>query len=183
MSHFVVWAIVPKKEMLESECMEKDGYITELMKRYGENNEEYFETVIYETKAKAEQWFKKKKKEKPDKYSKMSYSKFVEFFYELKLNNKGDVVTQANPNAKFDYWAIGGRWKDEIEGDYAKVKDIFSEDSPFAIVDGDGWHERGEMGWWAIVNDSKEQADWDKEVKEILKKHIDDYAVVLDCHI
>jgi hypothetical protein len=53
---------------------------------------------------------------------------------------------------------------------------------PFAIVTPDGkWYEHGSMGWWGIVSDEKDT--WKEEALEILKKHRDCVAIVVDCHI
>ena len=53
---------------------------------------------------------------------------------------------------------------------------------PFAIVTPDGkWHEKGEMGWWAMV--SNEDKSWEKKGKELLWKHELCLAVLVDAHI
>jgi len=52
----------------------------------------------------------------------------------------------------------------------------------FAYLGNDGWHERGEMGWWASV--SNEQTDWDVKAASIFDSIPDDTVVtVVDCHI
>ena len=52
----------------------------------------------------------------------------------------------------------------------------------FAYLGNDGWHERGEMGWWASV--SNEQTDWDTKAASIFDSIPDDTVVtVVDCHI
>lgn len=55
---------------------------------------------------------------------------------------------------------------------------------PFAVVTPDGkWHEKGDMGWWGIVHDKKEQKFWDEEVLEIYKSLEGHIAVGCDLHI
>jgi hypothetical protein len=43
------------------------------------------------------------------------------------------------------------------------------------------WHERGHMGWWAIVTDEK--ADWEERATSLLAAHEDCLAVLCDLHI
>ncbi|KKL99321.1 hypothetical protein LCGC14_1815540 [marine sediment metagenome] len=53
---------------------------------------------------------------------------------------------------------------------------------PFAIVTPDGeWHEKGSMGWWAIVTDEKD--DWPDTVTKIFAQHESCTAVLCDLHI
>ena len=60
---------------------------------------------------------------------------------------------------------------------------------PFAILThredyGDHqWMQRGEMGWWAVVHDGKDQDDWKSQVLQVLEDHIGDAAIIVDCHI
>jgi hypothetical protein len=55
---------------------------------------------------------------------------------------------------------------------------------PFACVTSNGeWHEKGEMGWFAIVTNEKKDIDWNTEFKNILLHHPDHYVVAVDCHI
>lgn len=57
--------------------------------------------------------------------------------------------------------------------------------STFAFLEEDGtWHERGEMGWFAMVLDEKRADDWQQEFEAWFSK-LDDSCVlvVVDCHI
>ena len=111
--------------------------------------------------------------------------------------------------AKWDWWRIGGRWDGAILSadiaqarttchgfnfedanelpryNYAQLKTLLAEEQlfiPFAVLTPDGtWHEKGKMGWWAIVTD--EQDNWHAQVAELYARHADDYGVVVDCHI
>ncbi len=56
--------------------------------------------------------------------------------------------------------------------------------STFAVVHDGQWYERGEMGWWAIVKDEKEQGKWDEEFSKLVKSlDPNDEVTVVDCHI
>lgn len=88
-----------------------------------------------------------------------------------------------NPKIKWDWYQIGGRWSGACHEDglnIFKAKELKS--GTFAVVTPDGeWHEKGKMGWFAIVTD--EDANWDKQCKELVAQHGDNYAVLVDCHI
>jgi hypothetical protein len=109
-----------------------------------------------------------------------------------------------NPKSKWDWFSFGGRWNgcltDHYEGsddgfnfsdkfrqsenNLARVEDISESFIPFAMVTPDGeWHEKGHMGWWAMVSDKTE--NWDEVAKELLNKYKDGnhIAVLLDAHI
>lgn len=79
----------------------------------------------------------------------------------IKLN--GDLLSTYNPNSKWDWYTIGGRWNNYLKTlsgettneDYASEID-WKDIIPFAFVTPIGeWHERGEMGWWACVSNGK----------------------------
>ena len=163
----------------------------------------------------------------------------------------GTRMTTNNPESKWDFWLIGGRWTGLLDPDYDPQKDIrnletctvcggtgdqeglvaydddgnrvFADENaeacngcngcngtgkslkwklapyekdirllseveitdeilPFSVVTPDGeWHQRADMGWWAIM--TNENDNWDNEAKEILEQHKDHIAVVVDCHI
>lgn len=108
----------------------------------------------------------------------------------IKLN--GDLLSTYNPNSKWDWYTIGGRWNNYLKTlssettneDYASEID-WKDIIPFAFVTPIGeWHERGEMGWWACVSNGKNIEDWKSEFKEFLDNLDEDTIVtVVDCHI
>lgn len=117
----------------------------------------------------------------------------------------GKEMTKYNPESKWDWWVIGGRYDGEIQMAYRSDADggfNFGDDHhqlknnlatpefildhniiPYAIVTPDGkWHQRGEMGWWGM--DSNVNDNWDDEAAKILTEYKDKaYAIGLDCHI
>lgn len=58
--------------------------------------------------------------------------------------------------------------------------------STFAVLDQDGWHEKGQMGWFGLSSESPEEAiDWeltmfDRFIKTANPEH---YIAIVDCHI
>ncbi len=110
----------------------------------------------------------------------------------------------SNPQAKWDWWVIGGRWNGAIRAaprhdetgfnfgeeyhqlaeNMLPVKQLDHTLVCFAVVTPDGvWHEQGKMGWWAVVTDEKDDAEWDEELAGILQNHQDGMLVGVDCHI
>ena len=74
-----------------------------------------------------------------------------------------------------------GRYK--TKENYLKVMDSFST---FAVLNEDGWHEQGEMGWFGCSSASSEdENEWDKEFYEQFIKDLpeDKMVTVVDCHI
>lgn len=52
----------------------------------------------------------------------------------------------------------------------------------FAVVNKDGWFERGQMGWWCCVSNEKE--NWNLDFKKIIDSTPDDHYIwIVDCHI
>lgn len=123
----------------------------------------------------------------------------------------GTDKSQYNPDSKWDWYSIGGRWtgyfklKDGTEGalgesgvfgnependaDVARVKDIDWErmEQPvatFAVLHDGEWHERGDMGWWGMVTDEKDADDWNKQFDALVASlNPDDEVTIVDCHI
>lgn len=101
-------------------------------------------------------------------------------------NGSGECETTANPDAKWDWFQIGGRWSGEFGGkNITTVREIVACGKiPFAIVTPNGWFERGSMGWFGCVLEEKPQSEWESEARRILESlDPDATAIVLDCHI
>ena len=106
------------------------------------------------------------------------------FGYKKKGNKYGYTH---NPQAKWDWYSEGGRWGGflinkegnntdcdlltEIDWDkmFRPDKDGYDR-IPFCFVDTYGnWHEKGEMGWFAMVANEKKKVDWHDEFKSYVK--------------
>ena len=71
----------------------------------------------------------------------------------------------------------------ETKENYAKINSIFTT---WALLDEKGWHEKGEMGWFAIANDTKDsELLFIEKFTETIQKpeNQDKYLVIVDCHI
>jgi len=54
----------------------------------------------------------------------------------------------------------------------------------YAVVKDGKWYERGEMGWWGISTNEKDESEWNAEFYQLLESLPDDTMLTLvDCHI
>ncbi len=119
------------------------------------------------------------------------------------FNAQGEPLSTYNPDSKWDWYRIGGRWDGCITGNeqssdqgfnfgpghetlannIATTEQAIERDIVLhAIVTPDGqWHERGQMGWWAIMITDNE--DWDAQARELLSSYPGHHVVLLDAHI
>jgi len=238
--------------------------------------EEFSSTIEPFNKEEWEKWLKNNNldsvyvKQKMDKDYYRNYEEYIKRYYGYKYNDSFEAFGYFyNPNAKWDWYQIGGRWsgfwtlkegKEGIQGekswaivdndipsnecDIAKIKDIdfeamskksqiraeknwnscweeypleYDEEgkdknsirkliygidpdnsleakqkyienskicSTFAVLKDGEWYEKGEVGWWGMVSNEKDQAEWDKEFEKLLKSFDPEtYVAVVDCHI
>lgn len=101
----------------------------------------------------------------------------------------------SNPNEKWDWFKIGGRWADMFalkddkkRCDIAKVKDIdfdkMENFGTYAVLKDGIWYERGEMGGFGVGLDEKNKKVWDEEFAKLIKDlDPDTYLAIVDCHI
>ena len=120
------------------------------------------------------------------------YEDIKRSFDENMIKSNGDLLSIYNPNSKWNWYTIGGRFNNYLKTLSGKttnedyVSKIDWEDIlPFAVVTPIGeWHERGKMGWWACVFNEKATDNWKSEFKEFLDSLDEDTIVtVVDCHI
>lgn len=88
---------------------------------------------------------------------------------------------------------VGGRWNNELKTkDGQQVNECLKGEldieqafkTSFALVVNGEWHEKAEMGWWAITSNDKAEEDWKKEFMEALEGVSDKAEVTLvDAHI
>ena len=80
---------------------------------------------------------------------------------------------------KTDFW--GKEYHELKEG---RKWHFATDNLPFCLIVDGQWIEKGEMGWWAIVANEKDDATWDEQVQAILAKIPDDADVTaVDFHI
>ena len=117
------------------------------------------------------------------------YAQFHEHF-----NAQGEPLTTYNPDSKWDWWVVGGRWNgwitgnkcaspESVEDNLAPVEQAIQRGViPHAIITPDGqWHEHGTLGWWAIL--LTENEDWNAQAREILSGYPGHHLLIIDAHI
>jgi hypothetical protein len=109
------------------------------------------------------------------------------------FNARGEPISTYNPDSKWDWYVIGGRWDGWINDKETSAESatdntattdqaIARDKIPHAIITPDGqWHERGQMGWWAIL--MTENESWDSDAKAILARYPGHPLVIIDAHI
>lgn len=105
-------------------------------------------------------------------------------YHELLLQRTTEKMTEQEFNhALID---VAGLWKDPDLDTLTLNEYVAKHEAKapvFAFIDLDGqWHERGHMGWWAIVSD--QQPDYDTEFWQFVKTlPADQILYLVDCHI
>ncbi len=109
------------------------------------------------------------------------------------IGPEGEVYSTYNPDPKWDWWVIGGRWDgglvtiDGTSGNSVKrlaLLDLEHTSPTFAVVTPDGtWHERGELGGFCVVFDEKPADEWDAQWKALVLAHNDSPAILVDYHV
>ena len=114
-------------------------------------------------------------------------------------DENGNIFSTDNPQAKWDWYEIGGRWDGylRVNGEHvnsARIGEIdFGSDeqkaefSTYAVITPDGrWHEYSPMGWGGLVHGNKEDSkDWYAHYWErfIMNSDPNTMITIVDCHI
>lgn len=90
-----------------------------------------------------------------------------------------------NPQSKWDWYVIGGRWSGSLTDDGRDIFpliDLKRDWSVYSIITPDGeWRSKGDMGWFAMSSNEKE--DWKAEQFEIASSFPECWGVLVDLHI
>lgn len=131
------------------------------------------------------------------------YEEEIKYYEPEEIGPDGEVYSTYNPKSKWDWFVLGGRWSGLIQAsignvgrpgvfqnavgiDQALKKDItnLNEIVTFAILKDGQWYERGEMGWWGVVHDEKDDKVWDEQVKKLTSELPEETLIsIYDCHI
>lgn len=110
-----------------------------------------------------------------------------------RFNDRGEPISTYNPDSKWDWYVIGGRWDgwvhdkktaaESVEDNSALVAEaVLRGKIPHAVITPDGqWHERGQMGWWATL--LTENENWEQEARALLSPYAGHFFLILDAHI
>ena len=102
------------------------------------------------------------------------------------IDENGNAISTYNPNSKWDWYEIGGRWRDIHRKNPMKLSEFPKSEHCYAILTPDGvWHEPGQMGWWGISLAEKDTLHaWPDVFWEIINSFPKTYYItVVDCHI
>ena len=54
----------------------------------------------------------------------------------------------------------------------------------FAVLKNGQWYEKGQMGWWGLVSNEKEEQKWNEEwYRLVMSLPEDTLLTIVDCHI
>ncbi len=128
-------------------------------------------------------------KEVPFRQIYKSFAEFVKDWHGAERNANGRYGYWYNPNAKWDWYQLGGRWKNKLplkngtDANSANWCDVDKNKlSPTAAVLFEGRWYQTENCFWA--SDEKEEKRWGKEFKNIIKTIQPNMPVAIyDCHI
>ena len=224
MSHFVIGIILPKNIFNDGENS-ITRYIESKMKKYNENIdvEQYIAYDVNKKDMYRENKINEYKKmmEIPDfekiynveyltntlnLYLDMSPDEYwdnniASYYDKNSIDENGNIMSKYNPDSKWDYYVIGGRWNGYFMDKDIKAKNIIGKNSNkiesylekynndpdkyklFAYVNKDGdWTESARMLMFGM--ETNVNLEYDKILTQFLaEQNKDDYIVFLDCHI
>lgn len=112
----------------------------------------------------------------------------------------GEYYSEYNPNSKWDWYSIGGRWEDHLAQEVVANRDFYRangfttlkelkvplETFTYALVDLDGnWQEPGQMGWFGCSSATPEskEAHQASICQYLDTLSSDTWVCFVDCHI
>lgn len=130
-----------------------------------------------------------------------AWKEVLDWGYELDKDE--NVLSTYNPESKWDWYSIGGRWSGflvlkerDSDGDIVETNTAYMYEidweymkehrwPPFCFIDTDGeWHEKGEMGWFGVSFNEKPETTWKQHYEDYLKEVDSECLVtVVDFHI
>ena len=192
-----------KAEIIQESRDEINHYRDTTYAEYLKNPEEY-------AKATNEQHLKFLKEEFPQRLKWTDsdhYQAGIDWYQANEIDEEGSVYSTYNPQSKWDWYSLGGRWSGRVielkegasgiegasgvfdnevgvdqalKGDIANINEITS----YAVIKHGKWYEKGEMGWFGTATNEMAQEKWDVEIQTLLKDVDDDVLIsVYDCHI
>jgi DNA-binding transcriptional MerR regulator len=113
--------------------------------------------------------------------------------YHEQFDEDGNPISTYNPDSKWDWYVIGGRWDgwindrktshEAMSDNIATTEAVLERNKlPHAIITPDGeLHEHGQMGWWG--NMLTENESYESEAKLVLSRFPGHHLIILDAHI
>jgi len=135
------------------------------------------------------------------------YQVAIKWYEEEDIDEEGNVYSICNPQGKWDWYSLGGRWSGRVielkegtsgtegtsgvfdneigvdqtrKGDIANINKI----TAYAVIKNSKWYEKGEMGWFGMSSNEVTQEKWDAEIRTLLEDVSDDTLIsIYDCHV
>lgn len=161
--------------------------IEEQLARYNEN--EFLENIYLNAETVNELQTKFNTNDSnPEKIK--EFADWLEWWGGYSIDTDG-IYYRGNHNAKWDWYKVGGRWDGFFAGrNTIKKRDLKEMEYPFAIVKNGEWFDKGQMGWFAMVQKPNfpykkiSQEQWVEECNKLLADVADDTMLtIVDCHI
>jgi hypothetical protein len=120
------------------------------------------------------------------------YADEIKNYEPNEIGSEGEVYSDSNPNSKWDWYSLGGRWSGSIELNNSKKVDSaikknisnLNDIVCFSIIKDGKFYENGRMGWWGFVSDEKDESEWENEFKKLISDLPDDTLIsIYDLHI
>lgn len=108
------------------------------------------------------------------------------------------VMSTYNSHSKWDWWQVGGRYRDNAYAQFAVDTEHpshlraekFNLDvlpwAPYSVLTPDGkWHSRGRLGWFGMSSGDDEEEVWKEKVRALLAPYLVPGValLVVDYHI
>ena len=185
-----------KEEAIAKVRKEIEDYKNGTYAKYIKNPEEYEKK--YECTKKHIEFLKNEFPQQINWTDDQCYDDIKEDYDSDMIDKDGNLLSKYNQKSKWDWYEVGGRWdggipmktntKLEIKScNECKVSQIDMDkiSPPYAYIDTNGiWNERGEMGWFGISSNDKDEKSWNDEFKNFIKSQKKSTIVTLvDCHI
>jgi len=219
MSHFTVMVIGedPEKQLAPfDENLEMSRYVAytkqQLIEKGRKENEEYKASIYAKFLADPEKYrgecagnpahINYVENEFPKKLASSDeevYQEQIKYYEPDEIGSDGEVYSTQNPNAKWDWYQLGGRWsgmiklkegatgiigkpgvfKNDVGIDQAKKADIanFDELNTLAIIKDGNWYEQGRMGWFGVMHNEKPEEQWVDEFKKLVESLPDETLI------
>jgi hypothetical protein len=103
-----------------------------------------------------------------------------------------DFYNSQTAPTKLKEWNSANEYKNSFTDleDFKVTRDQYCKSrgdstfSTYAVLKDGVWHQKGDMGWWGMSSNDKEQADWNNEISNLLLDLPEDTLIsIYDCHI
>ena len=98
----------------------------------------------------------------------------------------GKTISTYNPNSKWDWYVIGGRWNNSLPNKRNIIPmEKLGNYEAFSYLTPDGkWIEQGQIGMFATTLNKENNKDWNRRFEALRTKYKKGYmGILVDCHI